>query len=279
MYNWSKINHSDPFFAGGMMGGGKRLDGKVALVTGATSGIGRAIALRYVREGARVMCADIRAAPDPAVGDKDSTPVLEALREAGGDGRFCMCDVSSEEDVKAAVIATVNVFERLDIVVANAGVSFADSDGIDEPLDEFQRTVAVNQTGAWLTCREGAAQMVQQGGGGRLILTASVAGLVAYPWSVAYNASKGAAVLIARTLAAKLGPHGITVNAICPGSVNTAMGAPTENDPNKRWLPYYPLGRLGQPDDIAGAAFFLASDDAKWVTGIALPVDGGFTTL
>lgn len=257
----------------------RRLDGKVALVTGSTSGIGRAIALRYAREGARVMCADIRTDPDPAVGDKESRPVLEAIASAGGVGRFTACDVSSESAVKTLVETTVRTFGRLDIAVANAGVSFENSDVVDESLADFERTMAVNQTGAWLTCRESAAQMIEQGDGGRLIVTASVAGLVAFPWSVAYNASKGAAVLIARTLAAKLGRHAITVNAICPGTVTTAMGAASEKDPQRRWLASYPLGRLGDPDDIAGAAFYLASDDARWVTGIALPVDGGFTAL
>ena len=164
---------------------------KVALVTGATSGIGRAIALRYAREGARVMCADIRPEPDPAAGDKECTTVLSAIQSIGATGRFEICDVSREDDVKAVVQATVDAFGRIDIAVANAGIGFANLAAVQEPLADFERTVAVNQTGAWLTCREAAAQMIVQGGDGRLIVTASVAGLVAFPWSVAYNASKG----------------------------------------------------------------------------------------
>lgn len=257
----------------------RRLEGKVALVTGATSGIGRAIAVRYAQEGASVMCADIKTKPDPALGDKESTPILDDIASVDGVGQVTVCDVTSEMAVKAMVETTVSAFGRLDIAVANAGVSFDNSDVVDESLVDFERTMAVNQTGAWLTCRESAARMIEQGDGGRLIVTASVAGLVAFPWSVAYNTSKGAAVLMARTLAAKLGPHAITVNAICPGTVKTAMGAASENDPQRRWFASYPLGRLGNPDDIAGAAFYLASDDARWVTGIALPVDGGFTAL
>lgn len=251
----------------------------MALVTGSTSGIGRAIAVRYAREGARVMCADLKTEPDPELGDKETTTVLEAIESEGGIGQFMVGDVSREDDIKAVLAATVDAFGCLDIAVANAGICFDDNNGIDDSLEEFERTVAVNQTGAWLTCREAAAQMVRQGEGGRLILTASIAGLVAFPSNVAYNASKGSVVMIARTLAAKLGRHQITVNAICPGSVTTAMGAASEYDPDRRWLSSYPLERLGAPEDIAGAAFYLASDDARWVTGVALPVDGGFTAI
>lgn len=257
----------------------RRLEGKVALVTGSTSGIGRAIALRYAREGAHVMCADRKIEPDPKLGDKETSTVLAAIEAEGGTGQFIVCDVTREDDVKAALAATVETFGRIDIAVANAGICFEDSNGVDDSLQEFEHTVAVNQTGAWLTCREAAAQMIRQGEGGRLILTASIAGLVAFPSNVAYNASKGSVIMIARTLAAKLGRHQIAVNAICPGSVTTAMGAASEYDPDRSWFSSYPLERLGKPEDIAGAAFYLASDDASWVTGVALPVDGGFTAL
>ena len=123
--------------------------------------------------------------------------------------------------------------------------------------------------------------MRAQGGGGRIVVVASVASLVGTPSGVAYNASKGAVLQLARTLAPQLAPHGITVNAICPGYVRTAMTAETQGDPARleRALAAHPLRRLGEPDDVAGAAFYLASDDAAWVTGIALPVDGGYTCV
>ena len=255
----------------------RRLEGRVALITGAMSGLGRAMAVRFAREGASVMCADVRTAPDPETGG----PVHEAIESEGLSARFVQCDVSHGHAVRDALAATVDAFGRIDIAVANAGVSFASCDLMDEPLEAYERSVAVNQTGVWWTCREASRQMIAQGDGGRIIVTVSVAGLVAFPWSIAYNASKGGAMQIVRTLAAQVATHGITVNAICPGCVTTEMTREGHRDPERRrqLLGLHPLGRLGEPEDIAGAAFFLASDDAAWVTGVALPVDGGYTCV
>ena len=163
----------------------------------------------------------------------------------------------------------------------NAGVNLGVFDLTDEPFDVYERTVEVNQHGVWWTCRESVRQMIAQGDGGRVIVVASVASLVGSPSGVAYNASKGAAVQIVRTLAAEVAPAGITVNAICPGYVRTAMTTETQGDPEllARAVAAHPLGRLGEPEDVAGAAFWLASDDASWVTGIALAVDGGYTAV
>jgi NAD(P)-dependent dehydrogenase (short-subunit alcohol dehydrogenase family) len=260
----------------------RRLEGKVALVTGASSGNGRAIALRYAREGAAVLCADLRELPDPKgiEADKD-VATHELIAREGGRAQFAACDVSDGDQVKAAIAAAVAAFGRLDVAVPNAGINLNVNDLVDEPWEEYERIVEVNQHGVWWTCREAARQMLAQGGGGRIVVLASVSSLVAVPAGVAYNASKGAVMQIVRTLAAQLGPHGITVNGICPGFVRTAMTYETQHDPERRArnLAFHPIGRFGEPEDIAGAAFFLASDDAAWVTGIALPVDGGYTCV
>jgi NAD(P)-dependent dehydrogenase (short-subunit alcohol dehydrogenase family) len=244
----------------------RRLEGKVALVTGAASGNGLAIAERYAREGAMVVGADL---VDPADGVRP------------GDVLFVRCDVTSGADVEAAVMAAVERFGQLDVVVANAGVNLGVHDLIDEPFEQYLRTVEVNQHGVWWTCREAARHMIGQGEGGRIIAVASIASLVGSPSGVAYNATKGAVLQLVRTLAAQLAPHGITVNAVCPGYVRTPMTHETQSDPAllARALAAHPLGRLGEPEDVAGACFFLASDDAAWVTGVALPVDGGYTCV
>jgi NAD(P)-dependent dehydrogenase (short-subunit alcohol dehydrogenase family) len=244
----------------------RRLEGKVALVTGAASGNGLAIAERYAREGAMVVGADLG---EPAEGARP------------GDVAFVRCDVTSGADVEATVAAAVERFGRLDVVVANAGVNLGVHDLIDEPFEQYLRTVEVNQHGVWWTCREAARHMIGKGGGGRIIAVASIASLVGSPSGVAYNATKGAVLQLVRTLAAQLAPHGITVNAICPGYIRTPMTRETQSDPAllARALAAHPLGRLGEPEDVAGACFFLASDDAAWVTGVALPVDGGYTCV
>jgi hypothetical protein len=255
-----------------------RLDGRVALVTGSSSGNGRAIALRYAREGAAVVCADLR--PEPLADGFDAGgPTHEEIAGAGGRAIFAACDVTDGAQVAAAVARAVAAFGRLDVAVANAGVNIPVHELVDEPFAEYERVVAVNQHGVWWTCRESVRQMVAQGGGGRVIAIASVAGLVGVPVGVAYNASKGAVVQLVRTLALQAAPHGITVNAICPGWIKSAMTRESSTDPERQRevIGLHPLGRMGVPEDVAGAAFFLASDDAAWVTGIALPVDGGYT--
>ena len=260
----------------------RRLEGKVALVTGAASGNGRAIALRYAREGAAVLVADLRELPDPdGVESEKDVPTHALIEGDGGRAAFARCDVTAPDEMRAAVDAAVESFGRLDVAVANAGINIDIHDLVDEPFDQYAHVVNVNQHGVWWTCKEAARRMVEQGEGGRIVAIASIAGLVGTPTGVAYNSSKGAVVQLVRTLALQLAPHRITVNAICPGWVRTAMTVDTQNDPalTERALALHPLGRLGEPEDVAGAAFFLASEDAAWVTGVALPVDGGYTCV
>jgi NAD(P)-dependent dehydrogenase (short-subunit alcohol dehydrogenase family) len=260
----------------------RRLEGKVALVTGAASGNGRAIALRFAREGAAVVCADVRELPLRKGRDPSPRVATQALVEReGGRAVFARCDVADGGQVAAAVETSVEAFGRLDIAVANAGINPAVYDVVDEPWAHYLRTLEVNQHGVWWTCREAARQMIAQGEGGRLVVIASISGLVGVQSGTAYNISKGAVVQLVRTLAVQLAPHGITVNAVCPGWVRTAMTRETQDDPERlaESLASHPLGRLGEPEDVAGAAFFFASDDASWITGVPLPVDGGYTAV
>jgi len=247
-------------------------------VTGAASGNGRAIALRYAREGAAVVCADLQAVP-LADGFDAGASTHEAIVAAGGRASFVACDTSDGEQVAAAVAEAVARYGRIDVAVANAGISPRTYDLVDEPFDDYARAVAVNQHGVWWTCREAAAQMIAQGDGGRIITMASIAGLVGIDAGAHYVMTKHAVVGLTRTLARQLAPHAITVNAICPGYVRTSMNRPIWDDPGRlaQTAALTPLPRLGEVEDVAGAAFFLASEDAAWVTGIALPVDGGYT--
>lgn len=258
-----------------------RLAGKVAVVTGTSSGNGREIAQRLAREGAAVTCADLR--PGPANPDFDGPETTEALvRNAGGRAMFVSCDVTDGDAVAAMYATTVAEFERLDIVVANAGIS--PQPPVHLPEEEFEiydRVTRVNQHGAWWTCREGSRILREQGQGGRVILISSIAGLLGTDSGAHYCMSKGAVNQLTRALAFQMAPHGITVNSVCPGFIRTGMTAHYLSDPERAQSAReaHPLGRLGEPTDVAGAVFFLASDDAAWITGVHLPVDGGYAAV
>lgn len=254
------------------------LQGQVAWITGSSSGNGRAIAARYAREGAAVLCSDIRPDPDPR-GFDEGPPTHELIRAAGGRAEYVDCNVADAEQVEAAMAACLGHFGRCDVHVANAGVAPLRHDLVDEEFADYLRLIEINQHGVWRTCRAATRHMVERGGGGRIIVLSSIAGLYGIDAGADYVMSKHAVMGLVRVLARQVGPHSVTVNAINPGYIRTVMNRESLDDPARAALlqAQGALPRLGEPEDVAGAAMFLASDDAAWVTGIALPVDGGYS--
>ena len=246
-----------------------RLENKVAVVTGSSSGIGEAIALAFAAEGAAVVVNYSRH-------EDAAQKVLDKIDEAGGKGLVVGADVSDPKEVEAMVQQAVGTFGRLDIMVNNAGME-RKMPFLETPFEVWQETIAVNLTGAWLGCQAAAKQMVAQGEGGRIINVSSVHEDLAMPTNSPYCATKGGVRMLMRTLAVELAPHDITVNNIAPGAIETPMDAPLEQNPDemKELLSEIPLGRMGKPEEVANLALFLASDDSSYVTGSTLFVDGG----
>jgi glucose 1-dehydrogenase len=246
-----------------------RLENKVAVVTGSSSGIGAAIAQAFAAEGAAVVVNYSRH-EDPA------QKVLDQIEGAGGRGVVVGADVSDPKEVEAMVQQAVTAFGRLDIMVNNAGME-RKMPFLETPFEVWQETIAVNLTGAWLGCQAAAKQMVAQGDQGRIINVSSVHEDLAMPTNSPYCATKGGVRMLMRTLAVELAPHEITVNNIAPGAIDTPMDAPLKQDPDlmKELLSEIPLGRMGKPEDVANMALFLASEASSYVTGSTLFVDGG----
>jgi glucose 1-dehydrogenase len=253
------------------MMGGKilRLENKVAVVTGSSSGIGSAIAVAFAKEGAAV-AVDYRSHPDEA------KEIVEQVENFGGRAISVHADVSSPEDVKNLIQKAVEEFGRLDVMINNAGME-EKMPFLETPLDVWNKTIAVNLTGAWLGCQEAAKQMVSQGGSGRILNISSVHEDLPMPTNSPYCATKGGLRMLMRTIAVELAPHNITVNNIAPGAVATPMDAPLEEDANKmqQLLSEIPLRRMGKPEEVAALAVYLASDDAAYVTGSTFVIDGG----
>ena len=248
-----------------------RLDNKSALVIGAVSGIGRAIALKMAREGAAVAVADIR--KDPREG---GTPTHERISARGGRSLFVEIDVSSVDSIKSAVDKTVDAFGSLDIMVNNAGIFLGTRPLEDISETAYQKVMDINVKGAYFGAKAAAAQMKKQGGGGAIINMSSIAGLIGFEKASDYAVSKAAVANLSRVLALELGPDGIRINSINPGVIETRMtqqDEPISGTLNEK----IPLRRDGRPDEIAAAALFLASDESSYVTGHNLVVDGGYT--
>lgn len=262
-----------------------RVEGQVAVVTGSSSGNGRAIALALAKEGASLLCSDIQPAARQGGYEEDGTiPTHEAIRRAGGTAEYMQADASRAPEVQALVDRAVELFGRVDIMVNNAGVFTALHSIVDETEDQYDHTMNVNGKGVWLGCKYAITQMMRQeprtdGVRGRVINIASIGGLVGLANEPAYCASKGAVVNLTRQVAIDFAPHRINVNAICPGFLATAMVRPFLEDQeiNNALHELTPWPRLGTAEDVAKCAVFLASDDAEWMTGSMMTVDGAFT--
>jgi len=250
-----------------------KLAGKVAIITGAGSGIGRASALLFAAEGASVVVADY--APQ---GGRET---VNLIRQAGGEAIFVETDVSKAEDVERMVRTTIETFGHIDILFNNAAVTIPAS-VVDTSEEVWERTINIDLKGVFLPCKFAIPHMIA-GGGGVIINTASMCGLVASPNQAPYSAAKGGVVALTRQMAIDYAPHGIRVNGIAPSEVRTPMFLGFINrapDPEKKMaelVARIPMGRVAEPEELARAALFLASDDASYITGVTLPVDGGLT--
>ncbi|HKU29717.1 MAG TPA: SDR family NAD(P)-dependent oxidoreductase [Arthrobacter sp.] len=250
------------------------LTGQVALVTGAGHGIGRASALALAEAGALVVASDVDFAR--------AAETEQLIKDAGYEGVAATADVTDEKAMIAVVDDVVRKFGRLDVVHANAGVLMAGT-ALTQTLDEWDKTFTVNVRGTFLTVRAVLPQMIKQKSGA-IVITASVSGLIGEPDLVAYNTSKGALVNLTRQLAVEYAEHGIRVNGVCPGWIETGFNDPVLGHLDTAELDQLvdrqvPLGRQGTAEDIAPAVVFLASDGARYITGQLLPIDGGLTSM
>lgn len=249
----------------------RKLEGKIALVTGGAGGIGRATALAYMREGAKVAVADLDGAAARDVADE--------INAAGGEALGLAADVSLNEDVEAMVAQVVARFGRLDIAFNNAGIEVE-----HEPLhktDEamFDRLMNVNVKGVWLCMKHEITQMLKQGHGGAIVNTSSVGGLIGAPRQPIYGATKHAVLGLTKAAGVEYGRKGIRVNAVCPGIIRTEMTerAIAREPRRQQYIDQaHPIGRLGEAEEIARAVVFLSSDDAAFIVGHPLAVDGGY---
>jgi cyclopentanol dehydrogenase len=247
-----------------------RMSGKVALITGAAQGMGRSHALLLAAEGAKVVITDVREAAGKAV--------AEEINDAGGSALFITHDVTRSDDWQRVLEEAVNEFGKLDVLVNNAGIL------ILKPLDEtdeeeWDRTLDINAKGTFLGCKL-AAPALQAAGGGSIVNISSIYGLIGAPSAAAYQASKGAVRLLSKAAAVDLAKFGIRVNSVHPGVIDTEMTKELMATPEgaKALLGTTILGRPGRPEEVSQAVLFLASDEASFVTGAELVVDGGYTT-
>ena len=261
-----------------------RLENQIAIVTGSSSGNGRAIALALSASGATVVCADLEKKARKEGYEKDlQIDTDDVICKQGAKACYVQTDVRNASQVESLVTRTASDFGRLDIIVNNAGWGTILRTIIEDPEEQYDLMMAVNTKGVWLCCKYAIAQMLKQkhietGSRGKIVNIASAAALIARAGNHAYGASKAAVVHLTRQLAVTYGPQRINVNAICPGLIPTALTRPT-NPEIEQWhrdaLQDTPWPRLGTPQDVAQCVLFLVSREAEWVTGIALAVDGG----
>jgi len=277
--------------------GDNRLQGRIAVVTGASSGLGRAIALKFASAGARIVCADLRPDARPMAAHKHPPkPTHELINQTyqGDNAVFVQTDAADEEAIKALIAKAVSWGGRLDIMCNNAGISTEVEKGLslrihDTPTENYDRTHAINQRGVWLGCKHAVTQMLAQeprapnARGDRprgwIINTASMLGLIGLRGGPCYVPTKHAVVGITRQVAIDYAKDRIHCNCLCPGFVKSAMiDSLIPTDEHEQGLASaHPWGQLGRPEDVADVALFLASDEAAWVTGHPMVVDGGYT--
>ncbi|HEX6785895.1 MAG TPA: glucose 1-dehydrogenase [Acidimicrobiales bacterium] len=247
-----------------------RLEGKVALITGAAAGLGRVAAERFASEGAHLVIADV----------VDGSDAVAAIEEAGGKAIAVSCDVTDEDQVRAAVAAAVDTFGALHVLYNNAGVMLGEDDGpVTTPLETYQQTMDINVKGVLLGCRHGIPALLESGGGSIVNVASFVAHMGAATPQIAYTASKGAVLAMTREIAIIYARQGIRANALCPGPIMTPLLAKFLSDDarRERRLVHIPMGRFGDPVEIANGGLFLASDESSWMTGQSLIIDGGIT--
>lgn len=252
-----------------------RLDGKVAIVTGGAVGIGAATCIMMAREGAKVAVTDVQ--------DEAGRRVVEQIEKAGGTARYWHLDVSSEQEVEAVYEDVVRTFGSLTTVVANAGIAGTTEPTDSVSLEDWERVMAINVRGVFL-CTKHAIKYLREAGGGSIVNLSSIYGIVSAPDIPPYHASKGAVRLMSKTDALLYAEEGIRVNSVHPGYIWTPLVADlgkslgfTEEAFKKELGAKHPVGSVGEPDDIAAGIVYLASDEAKFVTGSELVIDGGYT--
>ncbi len=247
-----------------------RLEGKVALITGAAAGLGRVAAERFAAEGATLVIADT----------VDGGETVDAIATAGGAAMAVVCDVTDEDQVQQAVAAAVDTYGGLHVLYNNAGVMLDDDDDpVTTPLEVYERTMDINVKGVLLGCRHGIPALLASGGGSIINVASFVAHMGAATPQIAYTASKGAVLAMTREIAVVYARRGVRANALCPGPIMTPMLAKFLSDDARRQrrLVHIPMGRFGEPLEIANGALFLASDESAWMTGQSLIIDGGIT--
>jgi NAD(P)-dependent dehydrogenase (short-subunit alcohol dehydrogenase family) len=248
-----------------------RLDGKVALITGGASGMGRAACELFASEGARVVVVDLT---------ERGEDVAAAIRAAGNDAVYVGADVSEADDCEAMVAFAMLEYGALHVLYNNAGVFPSDDGGVLEtPEGTWDRVMQINLKGVWLGCRAGIPAMLESGGGSIINVASFVALVGAATAQIAYTSSKGGVLAMTREIAVEYARSGIRANSLCPGPMDTPLLAEIMSDPAKRArrMVHIPMGRLGEASELAKAALFLASDDSSFMTGAALVVDGGIT--
>ncbi len=250
------------------------VEGKIALVTGGAAGIGRAAAIRFAEEGAKVVVSDIA--------DEGGEETAAMIRSAGGEAIYAHADTSSADDIAALMAKVIETYGRLDCACNNAGIEGKIAPLIDQPMDNYDRIMAINVRGTFLCLQAEIAQMLKDGGGA-IVNLASIAGLIGFPGLSPYVASKHAVNGLTKNAALEYSSQGIRVNSICPGGIDTRMldsladqASAGAQDSRQMLTPLHPIGRIGEPAEVAELIVWLCSPKASFVTGVNMPIDGGY---